>query len=245
MKEKKILFFFLVNNYVHLQFSVSNWFIHIFSLEPNAAIKSMPRTTFNSLLEALYRNDTRRFREILDNQGLPRVDKYYDYELLMRALRMNRKRIVNLLLNKKCRVIKPDRLSPEGTTTPLHLVAEKLGWCGVIEKMLQLGAHVNVVNADGNTPLHLAFIRQRSNRAVYLLLKNYVKDSQQDIRNNDGLGFMHIACMRSDKDSVREFFDKGMSDIYSQVMFCFQFSNIIDSCRQSNNVFFLIFLTTE
>lgn len=182
----------------------------------------MARSTYKSLLEDLRHNDATSFRQVLEVRGLPR-ENFYDYDLLMRALRMNRKRIVNLLLNKKCRVVKPDELSPQGTTTPLHLVAEKLGWCDVIEKMLKLGARVTDVNADGNTALHLAFINQLSDRAVFLLMKNYVEESHEDIRNNDGLGFMHIACTRSDVESVQKFFDEGFCDIHAQVTSCFQF----------------------
>ncbi|XP_058800186.1 ankyrin-1-like [Phymastichus coffea] len=176
----------------------------------------MAHSIYRSLLEDVRHNDVRSFRSVLEARGLPQDDNWFDYDLLMRALRLNRKRIVSALLDKHCRVNKP-RNASTNVNTPLHLAAEKLGWCDIIEKMLRLKARVTDVNADGNTPLHLAFLNQLSDKVIHRLLTHYLKECTTDIPNKDGLGFMHIACTRADCNSLREFFDVGMSDIYSQV----------------------------
>ena len=43
--------------------------------------------------------------------------------------------------------------------TPLH-VATIEGNCNVIEKLVGFGADLNHVDNDGNTPLHIAFIKK-------------------------------------------------------------------------------------
>ncbi|XP_058800137.1 ankyrin-3-like [Phymastichus coffea] len=166
-------------------------------------------STYQDLFESLVRDDVRTFRGILEAEGLPRGT---GYDLLIKAVKLNRKRIVTYLLHQNCCVFKP-----KATSTPLHLAVEKLGWCKIVKKMLELGAKVTDVNAHGDTVLHVAFKNHASDFVIDLLLKTYLTETTVDVFDKDNLGFMHIACTRSNIDIVKEFFDTGKANMYGQV----------------------------
>lgn len=180
----------------------------------------MAQSTYASLLESLRHDDSRSFRSILESEGLPRGSQWLDYDLLVKAIRFNRKRIVSMLLDKNCRVIKSTAVG----NSPLHVAVEKLGWCKVVEKLLKLGARVTDVNNNGDTVLHIAFKHQASDFVIGLLLRKYLNETAEDVFDRDGLGFMHIACTRSNIEIVKEFFDTGKADMWGQVSIFFFFN---------------------
>ncbi|XP_058800118.1 ankyrin-1-like [Phymastichus coffea] len=171
-------------------------------------LTNMYRLIYKSLLDDVRQSNVRSFRAIIEKCGLPQDDNWYDYDLLVMAVRLHRKRIVNYLLDCRCRVNKPfdDRVR---TNTPLHLAAKKPGWCKVVVKMLRLKARVTDTNSEGNTPLHLAFINRLPKRVINMLLRFFTKYSRRNIVNRDGLGLVHIACVVSDRDCVEKFLNFG------------------------------------
>lgn len=138
-----------------------------------------------------------------------------DYDALFKAMRLGRKRIVNLLLEKGSRAV----MKPGSSSSLLHMAVARMGWSNVVEKLVSLGARVSDKNCQGDTALHLAFVNGSTDRMVDLLLIKYLDETIENVKNNDGLSFLHIACTRSTLQLVQEFIDRGVDDIDCQVNF--------------------------
>lgn len=89
---------------------------------------------------------------------------------------------------------------------------KKLAWYMERLKMcLEKDCNVSSKNADGVTPIHLAF-RMHQITVVKELLSN----CQEDATDRDNLSLLHIACVVGDVDAVKRLVSKG-ANINSQV----------------------------
>lgn len=177
--------------------------------------RSSPR---KALLLAITANRAKDFRRILKRKGWPKESLWSDYELLVKALRLGRKRIVHVLLDHDARVSKASQLH-----SPLHLAAEKVtrSWTKVIARLLSQGARVSDKNIRGDSALHVAFDCNAPDETIDLMLQAHLLrcSKKADLANKDGLRFLHIACARSrlTVDKVMRFVDK--TNVNSQVCF--------------------------
>lgn len=175
--------------------------------------KKMLMSTCKLLALAMQRNDIETFRSILQRKGLPIKDSsWLDYELLVKAIKLGHKRMVNLLLDYGARVFKR-----QGVSSPLHLTVAKLGWLNIVERLLDRGAKVSHQDAQGETPLHLAFASGIQGHLVDLLLKRHLEQSNAIVANREWLDFLHIACTRKNVGVVEKLVKANAASINFRV----------------------------
>jgi ankyrin repeat protein len=85
--------------------------------------------------------------------------------------------------------------------TFIHLAAS-LGHSNAVEVLIQTHADVNVVNKDGNTPLHLAAIRADDDGADVTAELLEADDINVNAKNKAGNTALHIAAENNHKDTV-------------------------------------------
>ncbi|KAJ8668034.1 hypothetical protein QAD02_009697 [Eretmocerus hayati] len=90
--------------------------------------------------------------------------------------------------------------------TALHLAVER-GDYEIIEFLVKEGADCCIKNADGKSPLHLAF-EQEKMFAVRLILTNS-DEIKQNTNDNYGLSHMHIACTIDIPQVIQRFIKLG------------------------------------
>lgn len=186
-------------------------------------ISSKTELLNKKLRNALLNDNTNEFRSILENDGWPRYSNWSDFDLLIQAIKHDRKQIAHLLLDLGCRIFKKPNM-----VTPLHLAAAKQGWTDVVERLLKLNLRVanqiNIGRGHGNTALHYAFFERFLDLeyTIDLLLTTHLKQRRAggrhvNIKNKDELSFLHIACTRPNLDVVKALFEVDEDVIYSQV----------------------------
>lgn len=141
-------------------------------------------------------------------------DDWSDYEELMKTIKRGSKRCVNDLLSKGCRVARPGTLN-----TPLHLAVERTGWTFIVKRLLESGARVDFRNVKNDTALHHAFLFEAPDMCVNSMILNYLKETNENLVNDDGLTYLHITCARSKLAFVKEFLIKASVKIDEQVCF--------------------------
>lgn len=132
-----------------------------------------------------------------------------DYVALNIALNSGLKKAVKLLLQNNCRVNLPSALEVP-SDTPLHN-GVLLGDIDLVHCLLSKGAIVTAVNCEGDTPLHLAYIRRQDHLVDLILsfidkISNYVNP-----KNSQGLTHLHIASTRKNAELVENFLRAGAS----------------------------------
>lgn len=169
-----------------------------------------------SLLEALNLDDDKQFRYILETEGVPRGTNWLDYDLLTKAVRQKSKRIVAYLLQNRCQVLKND------DTSKLDKVVQKFGWDTITERLLTLNEpKIADIHDKGDTILHLAFVNSFPEFIIDLLLRHYLHETTVNVKNREGLSFLHIACTRSNPDLAKELLQNNESDVHHQVNNCY------------------------
>ena len=160
------------------------------------------------LLKAVQIGSLEKIKKIVLIKGIPINSKWLDYAVLNSALESGRKEIAKFLVDRGCRVNKVTK-SLVFTNTPLHH-AVRLGDLEIVNTLLEKKASVVAVNAERDTPLHLAFMI-RNNQLIDALLPHIVSSKIDNFQNNHGLTFMHIACARNEVEIASNFLDKGVN----------------------------------
>lgn len=161
-----------------------------------AAIKM--NQTPDRLLDALLEDDLDNFSSLLLKFGWPKNMEWPDYYLLSEAIKFGRKNVTDYLVDLKCRVVKPDCRS-----TLVHVAITYLDWSELVVKLINLGAPVSTVNAQGDTAVHVAFKNNADGALIDLLLETYVRETASNIKDSEDLSTLHIACSRPNLEIVR------------------------------------------
>lgn len=155
---------------------------------------------FVKLLKAQSNDDVEAVSQLLkSNRGWPiKNPAWSDHALLSEALQFGRKKVANHLLDLHCRVTRPGHLS-----TFVHMALKHSDWKELIAKLINLGAPVSTINAEGDTAVHVAFKNNADNDLIDLLLKTYVRETTWNIKDCEELSILHIACSRPNLKIVR------------------------------------------
>lgn len=171
------------------------------------------KSTYSKLMDAIQSNDLRTFRSILQSEDAIQNGLWWmDYDLLTRALALERKLFVDYLLENGCCVWKPN-----DKTTPLHVAVAKPNWHDNIEKLLCLGARVSAKDTKGDTAVHVAFKTGAPCAVLDVLIESYLDETNANIDDDEELGVLHIACTRPHVEFVKQFFHIRRASIDSMV----------------------------
>jgi ankyrin repeat protein len=91
-----------------------------------------------------------------------------------------------------------------GGLTPLHIACDR-NLSEICLKLIHHGADIEIPNKSGNNSLHLLCFRDCTQlfQDILLLPRTVVKSLDIDMKNSEGLTYMHIAVMRSNLPLVQ------------------------------------------
>lgn len=171
----------------------------------------------NMLNEALQKNQVSVFRNLFNNRNSAANYPWLTYQLLVKAIKLGHKDIVNTLLENGV----PVYMESEVNTPLHHASARPYLWLDVIERLVKRGARVDQKNSEGETPLHVSFSNAASDRKTDLLLNCHLSQSDQNIINASGFSFLHIACSRPHLQFVQKLVNGNKNSVNCCVSFIF------------------------
>ncbi|XP_058800142.1 ankyrin-3-like isoform X2 [Phymastichus coffea] len=152
---------------------------------------------WRKLFDTVHANNVELLDAMLNADGWPMDTSCTDFELLILATKLGRKKIVHYLLDKNCRVY-----FGSGHNTPLHYAVRHRNWNDVIERLLAKGLRMSDTNRSGKTALHVAFKLNVGGEQIDYLMQHYLNNTENNIVSNDGLSTLHIACSRPNAQIV-------------------------------------------
>lgn len=159
------------------------------------------------LVQAIKTNKSlQKIKDIVNNKGIPSDSKYIDYQSLIQSLSDGKRDIAEFLLSKDCRVNKISKSLAHDT--PLHLAVE-IGDLDLIKILLDKRALIEVYNADYNTPLHLAFLRNQRDIVDAILSHAEEINDFSNCSNKHKLTHLHVACTSSLPNIVQHYLEGG------------------------------------
>lgn len=131
----------------------------------------------------------------VEKHGIPQDSQWTDYAALKFALESRKKALALYLIQNNCRINRNTKVAVI-ENTPLHEAA-KIGDVELVTKLLDKKASLVVVDSNGNSPLHWAFLKNHT-EIIDTLLK-YMEQNVIfiNIKNKQGLTHLHIASTRS------------------------------------------------
>ncbi|XP_055838336.1 ankyrin-1-like [Episyrphus balteatus] len=189
-------------------------------------IEQNKRITANTPLHYAIENGDLKLTETLIALGADiDADNAWGLSPLVLAIFMNREEIVDLLMTKITNL----NYTCENGISPLH-AAVQYGSSRVTEKLLQSGAHVNIIstNIEGNTPLHYATVCGDLT-TVKLLLKNGACVHSKTV---EGLTPFHTACQNGNVKVIKLLLSKN-ADINSRTL-CNMFTPLYFAIENSH-----------
>ncbi|KAJ8664977.1 hypothetical protein QAD02_006639 [Eretmocerus hayati] len=133
--------------------------------------------------------------------------KWFDYWLLVVALKAGRTEVANYLISKNCRVEIPERTKTY--CTPFYYACELYDSEVLAQELITRGASIRGKDANNKTPIQFS-LDQRNVPIIDVILKNCSL-----LLSRDGLqksvDLFHVACWRGNVDIVKEFINRGIS----------------------------------
>lgn len=113
------------------------------------------------------------------------------------------------------------------TDTRMHEILANSCKYNEVERLLALGARVSDQNREGDTAVHVAFLNCVSGRILDFLIISYLRETRRNLKNENGLSILHIACSRPHLDIVKKIAEWNANDLNCQVSFYLFFFSII------------------
>ncbi len=157
--------------------------------------------------------DVNIFQKLLERGANPNVfDKWGQSPLHLTVQEGDGNKIINLLLAHDKVMI--DHADEDGKTA-LHLAAYRSNVVAV-RKLIEKGANPNIIDKEGQSPLHLAANRERNGNVIMDLLLAHSKVKVDDV-DGKGQTALHFAAYKSNDNVVKYLIDKGANpNIYDK-----------------------------
>ncbi|KAJ8683925.1 hypothetical protein QAD02_019717 [Eretmocerus hayati] len=159
------------------------------------------------LLKAACEGNLGLIKDIFNsNPNLVEDDTFFDYKLIVMALKQDQRDTVDLLLALGCRV--NDHMRTKMYRTPLYC-AVALNDIRIVEQLLMKGASICQTMTEQETPLTLA-MRNKQYDIADLILSMY---NFQNINPMNQIEITHflIACERNQQNAIKMFVESGVS----------------------------------
>ncbi|XP_058797495.1 ankyrin-1-like [Phymastichus coffea] len=160
------------------------------------------------LISAIQFQPFEKVKQIAESMKILENSEYLDYHALNLALGLSRKRTANYLISKNCRV---NIESKKRENTPLHNAIEFIGDEQIVSDLLKNKASIIAINHEGNTPLHMAFLKRYGKITELILNAIFVHTyyGYENIKNKQDLTHIHIACTMDNERLVQLFLNVG------------------------------------